>query len=90
MVSVPDALRREEVKAYLKLREGLSPTEVPPQKVFAHCEGRLAAFKVPRYLAYIDGDFPRTPTRKIVKRFLIAGVEDLRVGAYDRVDAVWR
>lgn len=90
VVAVPDALRREEVKAYLKLREGLSTTEVPPQKVLAHCEGRLAAFKVPRYLSYIDGDFPRTPTRKIVKRLLTAGVEDLRVGAYDRVDAIWR
>ena len=90
VVPVPDPLRREEVKAYVKLREGLSSAEVPPQTVFAHCDGRLAAFKVPRYLSYMEGDFPRTPTRKIVKRLLIAGVEDLRVGAYDRVDEVWR
>ena len=90
VVAVPDPLRREEVKAYLKLREGLSRDDVPPERVFAHCEGCLAAFKVPRYLAYMETDFPRTPTRKIVKRSLIQGVADLRVGAFDRVDGVWR
>jgi long-chain acyl-CoA synthetase/crotonobetaine/carnitine-CoA ligase len=90
VVSVPDPLRREEVKAYLKLREGLTPKDVPPEQVYAHCETRLAAFKVPRYLAYMTTDFPRTPTRKIVKRSLVEGVVDLREGAYDRVDRVWR
>lgn len=90
VVAVPDPLRREEVKAYLKLREGLSRDDVPPEKVIAHCEACLAAFKVPRYLAYMVTDFPRTPTRKIVKRSLVEGVSDLRVGAFDRVDEVWR
>ena len=90
VVAVPDPLRREEVKAYLKLRDGLSPDDVPPHKVFTHCEGCLAAFKVPRYLAYMTTDFPRTPTRKIVKRSLVEGVADLRIGAFDRVDGVWR
>ena len=90
VVAVPDPLRREEVKAYLKLREGLSRDDVPPEKVIAHCEACLAAFKVPRYLAYMVTDFPRTPTRKIVKRNLVEGVSDLRVGAFDRVDEVWR
>ena len=90
VVPVPDPLRREEVKAYLKLREGLKPEDVPPERVFAHCETRLAAFKIPRYLAYMTSDFPRTPTRKIVKRQLVDGVADLRAGAYDRVDQRWR
>jgi len=90
VVAVPDPLRREEVKAYLKLREGLTQAEVPPERVFAHCAAHLAAFKVPRYLAYVTVDFPRTPTRKIVKRTLVEGVDDLRVGAFDRVDGVWR
>lgn len=90
VVSVPDALRREEVKANLKPREGLSPAGVLPEQVCAHCEDRLAAFKSPRYLCYIDGHFPRTPTRKIVAPILIAGADDLRVSSYDRVDAVWR
>lgn len=90
VVAVPDSFRREEVKAYLKLREGLTPKEVPPAHVFAHCARHLASFKVPRYLAYVTEDFPRTPTRKIIKRALIEEVSDLRVGAFDRVDDVWR
>ncbi|MEI6720442.1 MAG: class I adenylate-forming enzyme family protein [Betaproteobacteria bacterium] len=90
VVAVPDPLRREEVKAYLKLRPGLTPEDVPPARVFAHCVTQLAAFKVPRYLAYVAGDFPRTPTRKIIKRMLVEESTDLREGAFDRVDDVWR
>jgi acyl-CoA synthetase (AMP-forming)/AMP-acid ligase II len=90
VVPVPDALRREEVKAYLKLREGLTREDLPPQQVIAHCQTKLAEFKVPRYLAYVQSDFPRTPSRKIAKRQLIAGVPDLRLDAYDRQDGIWR
>jgi long-chain acyl-CoA synthetase/crotonobetaine/carnitine-CoA ligase len=89
VVPVPDPLRREEVKAYLKLRQGLTKEDVPPEKVLAHCEERLAKFKIPRYIAYVD-DFPRTPSRKIQKKSLIANVPDLRIDAYDKQDDCWR
>ncbi|MBV9971257.1 MAG: acyl--CoA ligase, partial [Xanthobacteraceae bacterium] len=79
VVPVPDPLRREEVKAYVKLRPGRNPQDVPPEAVFAHCQGRLAKFKIPRYLAYVD-DFPRTPSRKIQKKQLIEQSADLRLG----------
>ena len=69
------------------LREGKTVTERALQD-FAN--GKLAAFKVPRYLAYVAGDFPRTPTRKIIKRMLVEESTDLREGAFDRVDDVWR
>jgi long-chain acyl-CoA synthetase/crotonobetaine/carnitine-CoA ligase len=90
IVAVSDPLRREEVKAYLKLREGVTPEQVPPQMVLNHCRSRLAAFKLPRYIAYQQGDFPRTATRKIAKKLLIAQAEDLRTDAYDAQDDVWR
>jgi hypothetical protein len=35
-------------------------------------------------------DFPRTPSRKIAKKVLVAESDDLRKGAYDRQDGVWR
>jgi acyl-CoA synthetase (AMP-forming)/AMP-acid ligase II len=89
VVPVPDPLRREEVKAYLKLRAGKRPEDLPPEAVFAHCETKLAKFKIPRYVAYVD-DFPRTPSRKIQKKQLIAQSSDLRLGAYDRQDGCWR
>lgn len=90
IVPVPDPLRKEEVKAYLKLREGVRREDVAPDRIFAHCAERLAAFKVPRYLAFVDGDFPRTPSRKVAKQKLVAAADDLRLGAYDRVDGIWR
>lgn len=89
VVAVPDPLRREEVKAYVKLRAGTTMAELPPEAVFRHCELRLAKFKIPRYLAYVD-DFPRTPSRKIQKKLLVAQSDDLRRGAYDRQDGCWR
>jgi acyl-CoA synthetase (AMP-forming)/AMP-acid ligase II len=89
VVPVPDPVRREEIKAYLKLREGKRPEDLMPGAVFAHCEVRLAKFKIPRYLAYVD-DFPRTPSRKIQKKQLISQSGDLRLGAYDRQDGCWR
>ena len=89
VVPVPDPLRREEVKAYIKLRAGRSLEDVPPEAVFAHCETQLAKFKIPRYIAYVE-DFPRTPSRKIQKKQLIAQSSDLRLGAYDRQDGCWR
>jgi acyl-coenzyme A synthetase/AMP-(fatty) acid ligase len=62
---------------------------VPPDRIAAHCEERLAKFKIPRYIAYVE-DLPRTPSRKIRKKVLIAGAADLRADAYDRQDTCWR
>lgn len=90
VVPVPDPMRREEVKVYLKLREGLTAEQVTPAAVIAHCQSRLAAFKLPRYIAYMEGDFPRTPSRKIAKKVLIAQTEDLRLGAFDTQEQLWR
>jgi crotonobetaine/carnitine-CoA ligase len=85
-VPVPDDIRGEEVKAYVVLREGET---VEPAALDAHCEARLAYFKVPRYWTFVD-DLPRTPSERIAKHVLVGGVDDLRAGAWDRVDDVWR
>lgn len=89
-IPVPDPLRREEVKAYLKLRAGLSVSELPPETVLAHCAKHLAAFKVPRYLQYIETDFPRTPSRKIAKKRLIQEMRDPFENTYDGQEKRWR
>ncbi|MCK6375467.1 MAG: acyl--CoA ligase [Zoogloea sp.] len=89
VLPVPDADRDEEVKAYLVLREGVAIRDLPPQAVLSHCASRLARFKRPRYLAYVDA-LPRTPSDKVAKHQLVAGEADLRLGAYDALDAVWR
>jgi len=86
VVGVPDPMRNEEVKAYIMLADGKTAADVTPQDIQAHCVERLSKFKVPRYIAYVD-DFPRTPSNKIAKNKLIAGVDDLRSGAFDLLES---
>jgi len=89
VVPVPDPLRKEEVKAYLKLKPGVAREDFSLDALFEHCRKNLAAFKVPRYVAFID-DYPRTPSHKIAKPKLIAAAGDLRADSFDRVDNIWR
>ena len=72
-IAVPDDLRREELMVLVKLADDRSPVDMPPEAVLEHA-GRLAAFKRPRYLAYVE-EFPRTATNKIAKsRITLADV----------------
>lgn len=87
-VPVPDIKRGEEVKIYVQLKAGLDPGACPPEAILAHARARLAAFKVPRFLAYVES-FPRGVSNKIEKRHLVAGVTDLRAGAYDAEAGRW-
>lgn len=64
-IAVPDEKRREEVMVLIRMAEGHAPADMPPEAVAEHTT-RLAAFKRPRYLAYVE-DYPRTATNKIAK-----------------------
>jgi len=86
VLGVPDEHRGEEVKAFLILAPGLTPSDVPPETVYGHLEGRLAAFKVPRYLEYV-ADFPRTSSGKIAKQEMKKNAP--RGAAYDRTRKEW-
>lgn len=88
-VSVPDPVRGEEVKIYVQLKDGVGREALPVEAILAHSRKHLATFKVPRYIAYTDS-FPRTASNKVEKKVLIAGVTDLRTGAYDAEEGVWR
>jgi crotonobetaine/carnitine-CoA ligase len=70
VIAVPDPIRGEEVKAYVLLTEGNSRETLPPEEIIAHCEARLARFKVPRYIEYRLEDFPRTPSMRVLKEAL--------------------
>jgi crotonobetaine/carnitine-CoA ligase len=87
-VGVKDPQRGEEVKAYLVLKPGVTPRDLPPEAVFEHCATRLAAFKTPRFLEYID-ELPKTPSGKVTKPKLVAMKPDLRAGSYDRQTGTW-
>ncbi len=63
VVGVPDARLGEELCAWVKLRPGTSLTE---EELRAFCQGKIAHFKIPRYLRISD-DFPMTVTGKVQK-----------------------
>ncbi len=84
VIPVPDADRGQEVKACLVLQPGLTPDDLPAERVFDHCAGQLARFKVPRFLEYRDA-LPKTPSQKIAKHVLVGERSDLRAGAIDRL-----
>jgi crotonobetaine/carnitine-CoA ligase len=88
-VPVRDPMRGEEVKAYVQLMPGFRPADVPPERIFAHCERQLAAFKIPRYLEYRES-FSYGPADRVEKQQLIAEKPDLRQDSFDRVDGIWR
>jgi fatty-acyl-CoA synthase len=63
VIGVPDQKYGEELVAWVHLREGASMTR---DDIVAFCSGRIAHFKVPRYVHVAD-EFPMTVTGKIQK-----------------------
>ncbi|MCV7075118.1 AMP-binding protein [Mycobacterium szulgai] len=64
VIGVPDAKYGEELMAVVKLRCGAPELTVEQLREF--CTGRIAAFKIPRYLWIVD-EFPMTVTGKVRK-----------------------
>ncbi|MFF4820064.1 AMP-binding protein [Kitasatospora sp. NPDC001309] len=64
VIGVPDPRYGEELMAWIRMREGAEP--LTAEAVAAYCAGRLAHFKVPRYVHVVE-EFPMTVTGKIRK-----------------------
>ncbi|MGB3283551.1 AMP-binding protein [Mycolicibacter algericus] len=64
VIGVPDEIYGEELMAVVMLRDGAGPLTVERLREF--CAGRLAHFKVPRYLRVV-AEFPMTATGKVRK-----------------------
>ncbi|WP_405941321.1 AMP-binding protein [Streptomyces sp. NBC_00207] len=64
VIGVPDAKYGEELMAWVRMREGAEP--LTAAAVRAYCDGRLAHFKIPRYVHVVE-EFPMTVTGKIRK-----------------------
>ena len=63
VVSYPDARLSEVGVAFIRLEPGHALTE---GDVLDHCRGRIASFKIPRRVFFVD-DFPMTSSGKIQK-----------------------
>ena len=88
VIPVPDELRGEEVKAYVLLVDGESSDSVPPEEIVDWCAAKLARYKVPRYIEYREGDFPRTPSMRVKKEDLKVEKDDLTADSWDREKAM--
>jgi fatty-acyl-CoA synthase len=64
VIGVPDERYGEELMAWVRLRPGAAP--LTAEELRAFCAGRLAHYKIPRYVKLVD-DFPVTVTGKIRK-----------------------
>ncbi|MBW0270547.1 AMP-binding protein [Nocardia sp. MH4] len=64
VIGVPDDKYGEELMVWLRLREGAPLLDAAAVRVF--CTGRLAHYKIPRYVHVVD-EFPMTVTGKIRK-----------------------
>ena len=64
VIGVPDPKYGEELMAWVVLRPGAEPLTADGVRTF--CEGRLAHYKIPRYVHVVDR-FPMTVTGKIRK-----------------------
>jgi fatty-acyl-CoA synthase len=64
VIGVPDERFGEELCAWVKMRAGATPLDADAVREF--CAGRLAHFKIPRYVMVVE-EFPMTVTGKIRK-----------------------
>lgn len=64
-VGVPADVGEEDIKVYVQLESG---TEAPaPSELVSWCKERIAFFKVPRYVEFVE-TFPRTMTKNEIAR----------------------
>jgi fatty-acyl-CoA synthase len=63
VLGIPDAKLGETVLAWVQLKTGVEATA---EEIRDFCRGKIAYFKVPQYIRFVDG-FPQTITKKVQK-----------------------
>jgi long-chain acyl-CoA synthetase len=77
VIGVPDDEWGEAVLAVIELQPGVDASDALADELLAHCRARLAHFKCPREVAFVDA-LPRSDTGKIYKRRLRETYRGLR------------
>lgn len=81
LVGVPDERTTEAGFAFVVPDETLS---LDAEQVRRHCAERLATFKVPKYVEFLQGDLPRNELSKVLKTDLRRRALDLLRSAGER------
>jgi crotonobetaine/carnitine-CoA ligase len=64
VVGVPAELGEEDIKAFIQIADG---SALDPAELVTWCRERIAYFKVPRYIEFVES-FPRTITKQEIAR----------------------
>ena len=67
IIGIPDADWGQQVRAVVKLRQGEQATE---QEIIDFCRPRLAGFKRPTSVVFVEEELPKTSTGKVLRRVL--------------------
>jgi crotonobetaine/carnitine-CoA ligase len=83
VIGIPSGLGsgEEEVKVYVLLK---TDHRIAPGELLSWCKGKLAEFKIPRFLEFRT-EFPRSAIGRIQKNLLKAEKQDLTDKCYDRL-----
>ena len=88
LVPIPDELFGELPKAFIQLTPGHQPDTPTAVSLLEHARARLARFKVPAYLEFVES-FPMTPSARVEKRKLTEPGRDQRTGVFDAAANTW-
>lgn len=83
VVGVPSELGEDEVKAFVRLATNAA---LGPEAIVSWCEQRLARFKVPRFIEFVD-EFPRSPAKQEIERHRLKAMTNDRAWDRDRAHA---
>jgi len=79
VIGKPDKLRGEIIKAFVKLRAGIKPSEQLKEQIQQFVKTHLAAHAYPREIEFID-KLPKTRSGKIMRRILRSKELGLPIG----------
>ncbi|GAB4368942.1 MAG: acyl-CoA synthetase [Deltaproteobacteria bacterium] len=69
VIGAPDPVMGQRTKAFVALKPGVEPTEELKKELIEHCRGKVAVYKLPREIEFIDA-MPRTAVGKLLRRML--------------------